>query len=101
MNSFKKPDFVERRDAAAHAKKSALEKFRKSAADPAFAERQTARIANANTRRAAKNLREIEKAEKVRDAKRAQQAEHDAAHESHCAALDYFSNTFSIWPTFF
>jgi hypothetical protein len=79
MNSFKKPDFVERRDAAAHAKKSALEKFRKSAADPAFAERQTARIANANTRRAAKNLREIEKAEKVRDAERAQQAERDAA----------------------
>jgi Family of unknown function (DUF6481) len=76
MNSFKKPDFVERRDAAAHAKKAALQKFRKSAADPAFAERQTARIANA---RAAKNVREIEKAEKVRDAERAQQAERDAA----------------------
>jgi hypothetical protein len=32
MNSFKKPDFIERRDAAAHAKKAALEKFHKSAA---------------------------------------------------------------------
>jgi hypothetical protein len=88
MNSFKKPDFVERRDAAAHAKKAALEKFRKSAADPAFAERQTARIANANTRRAAKNLREIEKAEKVRDAKRSQQAEHDAAIRAEQAAAE-------------
>jgi len=64
MNSFKKPDFVERRDAAAHAKKAALEKFHKSAADPAFAERQTARIANSNTRRAAKSVREIEKGRK-------------------------------------
>ena len=56
MNSFRKPDFVERRDAAAHAKKAALEKFHKSAADPAFAERQTARITNANTRRADNGL---------------------------------------------
>jgi Family of unknown function (DUF6481) len=89
MNSFKKPDFVERRDAAAHAKKAALEKFRKSAADPAFAERQTARIANADTRRAAKNVREIEKAEKkVRDAKRAQQAERDAAIRAELAAAE-------------
>ena len=48
----------------AHSKKAALEKFRQNAADPAFAERQTARIASANTRRAAKNVREIEKAEK-------------------------------------
>jgi Family of unknown function (DUF6481) len=42
--------FVERRDAAAHAKKGALQKFRKSGADPAFAERWTARMASANTR---------------------------------------------------
>jgi hypothetical protein len=55
-------------------------KISKSGADPALAERQTARIASANTRRAAKNVREIEKAEKkARDAKRAQQAERDAA----------------------
>jgi hypothetical protein len=57
-----------------------LEKFCKSTADPAFAERQTARMASANTRRAAKNVREIEQAEKkVRDAKRTQQVEHAAA----------------------
>jgi Family of unknown function (DUF6481) len=30
MNSFRKPDFVERRDAAAHAKKAALEKFHRA-----------------------------------------------------------------------
>jgi hypothetical protein len=88
MTSFKKPDFVQRRDAAAHAKKAALEKFHKSAADPAFAERQTARIASANTRRAAKNVREIEKAEKVRDAERAQQAERDAAIRTEQAAAE-------------
>ena len=44
-----------------------------------MAERQTARIASVNTRRATKNVREIEKAEKkVRDAGRAQQAERDS-----------------------
>ena len=89
MNSFNKPDFVERRDAAAHAKKAALEKFHKSAADPAFAERQTARIASAHTRRAAKKVREIEKAEeKVRETKRAQQAERDAAIRAEQAAAE-------------
>jgi Family of unknown function (DUF6481) len=61
MNSFKKPDFVERRDAAALAKKAALEKFRKSGADPAFAERWTARIGSANTR--SRMFVRIEKAE--------------------------------------
>jgi hypothetical protein len=80
MNSLKKPDFVERRDAAAHAKKAALEKFHKSAADPAFAELQTARIASAHTRRAAKKVREIEKAEeKAREAIRAEQAAAESA----------------------
>ena len=89
MSAFKKPDFVERRDAAVQAKKAALDKFRASAADPALAERQTARTANANTRRAAKNLREIEKAEKkVRDAERAQQAERDAAMQAERAKAE-------------
>jgi hypothetical protein len=89
MSAFKKPDFVERRDAAVQAKKAALDKFRASAADPALAERQTARTANANTRRAAKNVREIEKAEKkVRDAERAQQAERDAAARAEQAAAE-------------
>jgi DNA polymerase III alpha subunit len=52
---FKKPDFVERWDAAALPRR-ALEKFRKSGADPTFAERRAARIASA-----IKNVREIEK----------------------------------------
>jgi hypothetical protein len=62
------------------AKKAALEKFRARGVDPALAERLTARIASAANRRAAKNIREVEKAEKkARDAERAQQAERDAA----------------------
>jgi hypothetical protein len=75
MNSFKKPDFVQRRDAAAHAKKAALEKFHKSAADPAFAERQTARIASAKgsaqlpaepTKKVMISHRSVDSAEQVR-----------------------------------
>lgn len=46
-------------NAAAHAKKVALEKFRKSAADPA---RGTA-DGGAKTRRTVKNIRELEKAD--------------------------------------
>jgi hypothetical protein len=41
-----------------HAKKAALQKFRKSGADPAFAERWTARMASANTRSTVKSVRE-------------------------------------------
>src|ERR1700722_8652772 len=89
MSGFKKPDFIERQEAAALAKKAALEKFRASAADPAFAERQTARIASAKTRRADKNARDIEKAEKkARDAERVRQAEHDAAVQAEQAAAE-------------
>jgi hypothetical protein len=89
MSGFKKPDFVERRDTAAHAKKAALERFRTSATDPAFAERQTARTASAIARKAAKNVREIEKAEKkARDAERAQQADRDAAIRAEQAAAE-------------
>jgi Family of unknown function (DUF6481) len=54
MSGFKKPGFVERQNTAPKAKKAALEKFRANAADPAFAERQTARTVSANTRKAAK-----------------------------------------------
>jgi hypothetical protein len=50
--------FVERRDAAARPKKAALQKFRESGADPAFAERWTAKMASANTRSPAKSVRE-------------------------------------------
>jgi hypothetical protein len=35
MSSFKEPDFLKRQEAAAIAKKVALEKFRAKAADPA------------------------------------------------------------------
>jgi hypothetical protein len=79
MAGFKNPDFVERQEAAAKARKAALQKFLSSAADPALAERLTARDAGAADRRAVKNVRDTEKAEKkVRDAERAQQAERDA-----------------------
>jgi hypothetical protein len=89
MSGFKKPDFIERQNTAAQAKKAALEKFRASAADPAFAERQTARTESAKTRKAAKNIRDIEKGEKkARDAQRAQQAERDAAVRTELAAAE-------------
>ena len=78
--SFKQPDLLERQQAAAKAKKAALEKFRAKAADPALADRLTARTASAADRKAIKNAREVEKAEKkARDAERAEQAKHDAA----------------------
>ena len=80
MAGFKNPDFVERQEAAAKARKAALEKFLAKAADPALAERLTARTADAADRRAVKNVRDAEKAEtKVGNAERALQAERDAA----------------------
>jgi hypothetical protein len=89
MSGFKEPDFLERQEIAAEAKKVALEKFRARAVDPALAERLTARIASAASRRAAKDVRETEKAEKkARDAERAQQAERDAAVQAERAAAE-------------
>ena len=80
MGSFKDPDFVERQNTATKAKKAALEKFRAHADDPAFAERQTVRMASAADRTAAKKVRETEKAEKrALDAEVARQAERNAA----------------------
>ena len=82
MVGFKQPDFIERQEAAAKARKLALEKFRAKAADPALAERLTARAAHAAERSAIKTTREIERAaKKAREAERAQQAERDAAIE--------------------
>ena len=87
--SFKQPDFLERQEAAAKARKAALEKFRAKAADPALADRLTARTASAADRKAIKNVREIEKAEKkARDAERAQQAERDAAMQAERAKAE-------------
>jgi hypothetical protein len=51
MASFKQPDFIERQEAGAKARKVALEKFRAKAADPALAERLTARAAFAERQR--------------------------------------------------
>jgi uncharacterized protein DUF6481 len=89
MSGFKEPDFLERQEVAAEAKKASQEKFRARATDPALPERLTARMAGAAARRAAKNVREVEKAEKkARDAERAQQAERDAAVQAERAAAE-------------
>jgi hypothetical protein len=80
MGSFRNPDFVERQNTATKAKKAALEKFHANAADPALAERQAARMADAAGRTAARTARAAEKAEKrTLDAEAAKQAERDAA----------------------
>ena len=66
-----------------------MEKFRAKAADPALAERLTARAARAAERSAIKTTREIERAEKeVREAERAQQVERDAAIEAERAKAE-------------
>jgi len=80
MAGFKNPDLRERQEAAAKARKAALQKFLAKAADPALAERLTARSADAAERKAVRTVRETEKAEtKARDAERALKAERDAA----------------------
>ena len=89
MGSFKDSDFIERQDTASRAKKAALEKFRANAADPAFAERQSAWMASAAERTAARRVREIERAEKrALDAEVAKQAEHDAAQRAQRALAE-------------
>ena len=89
MAGFKNPGFLERQEAAARAKKAALEKFRAKAADPELAERLTARTASAADRKAVKNVREAEKAEqKARDAERAAQAARDAAAAAERAKIE-------------
>jgi hypothetical protein len=80
MAGFKNPNLIERQEAAAKAKKAALEKFLAKAADPALAERLTARTAGAAERKAVRTVRDAEKAEtKARNAERALKAERDAA----------------------
>ena len=51
MSGFKEPDFLKRQEAAAIAKKAALEKFRAKATDPALADRLIERTARAATAR--------------------------------------------------
>src|SRR6202161_2487248 len=80
MAGFKNPDLHERQEAAAKAKKAALQKVLAKAADPALAGRFTARTASAADRRAVRSVREVEKTEtKARDTERALKAERDAA----------------------
>ncbi|SRR5271169_2617535 len=80
MGRSKEPDFIERQNEAATAKKAALEKFRASAADPASAQRHKARAASAVERTAAKRTREIEETKrKARDAELAMEAKRDDA----------------------
>ena len=75
MGRSKEPDFIERQNEAATAKKAALEKFRASAADPASGQRLRARAASATERAAAKRTREIEETKrKARDAELATEA---------------------------
>jgi hypothetical protein len=89
VSGFKQPDLLERQKAAAEAKKAALDKYRAKTADPALAERLTARAAGAADRRAAKNVRESEKVQrKAREAERAQQLEREAAVEAARAAAE-------------
>jgi hypothetical protein len=70
MNGDKTPDFRQRQNDAAAAKKTRLEKFRSAIADPAVVERAAARAALIKTREArtaarivAKKLREAGEAE--------------------------------------
>ena len=80
MAGFKELSFIERRAAAAKAKKADLERFRANAADPTSAERRQARAASAADRAESKQARKIEKAEKeIRDKKLAMEAAHEAA----------------------
>jgi hypothetical protein len=80
MSSFKEPGLAERQNAAANAKKTALKKFRAGADDPAFAQRRADRKVSAAERTAAKQARDIQKAEaKTREAELAKQAARDAA----------------------
>ena len=89
MASFRDPDFTERRNTATKAKKAALQKFRDNAADPAFAQRQTAWMESAAGRAASKKAREAEKAEKrALEAEAAKQAERDAAERAERALAE-------------
>ena len=89
MAGFKQPDFIERREAAAKARKVALDEFRAKAADSGLGDRLTARTARAAERSAIESTREIERAaKKAREVERSQQAERDAAIETERAKAE-------------
>jgi len=74
MAGFKQPDFIERQEAAAKARRVALESFRAKAADPALAEELKARTTHAAERKAIKLARVIEKVQKkAHETERAEQ----------------------------
>jgi hypothetical protein len=81
MSHFKSPNFGERLDTAANAKKAALERFRvKSAAnDPGLAERKAARLAA----QAARDTRDAERRTTRLDAKALEAAEQAAREVEH------------------
>ena len=97
MGRSEAPDFVERRNAATNAKKAAVEKFRAHASDPGLAERQTARVALAGERTAAKKAREIEKAKrKAHDAELAMEAKRAADAPVERALAETASNELAL-----
>jgi Family of unknown function (DUF6481) len=97
MRRSEAPDFVERRNAATNAKKAALEKFRAHAGDPGLAERQTARVALAGERTAAKKAREIEKAKrKAHDAELAMEAKRAADAQAERALAETASHELAL-----
>ena len=89
MSGFKQPDLPARREAAARAKKAALEKFRAAATDPALADRLTERAVRAADRETSRNVRAAKMAEeRSREAERKQQAEREAALQAERAAAE-------------
>jgi hypothetical protein len=89
MMTFKQPDFPERQRASIKAKKVALERFRARAADPALADRLTARTERAAVRKAVNTEREIKKADDIaRDAERKRRAESDAVLDAERVKLE-------------
>ena len=82
MSGFREPSLSERQNAAAKAKKAALEKFRAKPrpGEPAFAQQQADHLSHAMERTAAKKARAVEKAEKkARDAELLEHAARSAA----------------------
>lgn len=78
---FKEPSFLDRQSAAQNARKGILEKFKAKPAadDPAVLKRQAERVALAEERAKAQKIREAAKAEKkARDAELAAQAAAEA-----------------------
>ncbi|MBM3528002.1 MAG: hypothetical protein FJX62_07915 [Alphaproteobacteria bacterium] len=74
--SFRTPDLHERQQAAATARKSALEKFKAAANDPSVAEKQAARAAIHQARQ--ERMAEREKQRLAREAELAAQAAREA-----------------------